>query len=99
MVVLEGEAGIGKTFLLEEALEEAEALGFRCLVGSAEELERHRPFGAISESLGIGRRGRGTGVAHPGEDERRPTTREPFSPSHLAPTRTRLRGARPRDFA
>ena len=40
MVVLEGEAGIGKTFLLEEALEEAEALGFRCLVGSAEELEQ-----------------------------------------------------------
>src|SRR5438128_1758933 len=70
MVVLEGEAGIGKTFLLEEALDRAEALGFRCFIGGAEELEQHRPFGAISESLRIGRRGRGSSVAHPGENER-----------------------------
>jgi len=58
MVLLQGEAGIGKTFLLEAALRQAEDLGFRCFCGAAEELERHRPFGAISESLGIGRRGR-----------------------------------------
>ena len=53
LVTLEGEAGIGKTFLLEQALSKAEALGFRCFAGGAEELERHRPFGAISEALGI----------------------------------------------
>src|SRR5438445_2686722 len=71
LVFIEGEAGIGKTFLLEEALVGAEAMGFRCFAGSAEELECHRPFGAIAESLGIGRRGRVPGVTYPGEDERR----------------------------
>jgi DNA-binding CsgD family transcriptional regulator/tetratricopeptide (TPR) repeat protein len=71
LVFVEGEAGIGKTFLLEEALVSAEAMGFRCFAGSAEELERHRPFGAIAESLGIGRRGRGPGVTFAGEEERR----------------------------
>ncbi len=71
LITLEGEAGIGKTFLLEEALGRAEALGFRCFVGGAEELERHRPFGAASEALGIGRRGRLDDHPGPGEDERR----------------------------
>src|SRR5438128_2438394 len=71
LVVLEGEAGIGKTFLLDQALARAEALGFRSFVGAAEELERHRPFGTICEALGIGRRGRSSIVAHPGEDDRR----------------------------
>lgn len=70
-VTLEGEAGIGKTFLLEQTLAKAEAMGFRCFVGGAEELERHRPFGAISESLGIGRRGRADQLSHPGDEERR----------------------------
>src|SRR5207302_1905617 len=51
IALLEGEAGIGKTFLLKAALCQAEDLGFRCFCGAAEELERHRPFGAISESL------------------------------------------------
>ncbi|MEA2588939.1 MAG: hypothetical protein QOH66_1866, partial [Actinomycetota bacterium] len=71
LVTLEGEAGIGKTFLLEQSRALAEAMGFRCFVGGAEELERHRPFGAISESLGIGRRGRGDHQSRPGDDERR----------------------------
>jgi DNA-binding CsgD family transcriptional regulator len=71
LVTLEGEAGIGKTFLLEQTLAKAEAMGFRCFVGGAEDLERHRPFGAISESLGIGRRGRGDQLSRPGDDERR----------------------------
>jgi len=71
LVTLEGEAGIGKTFLLEEALSKARSLGFRCFAGAAEELERHRPFGAISEALGIGRRGRIDEVPLPGDDKRR----------------------------
>ncbi|MCW3034689.1 MAG: putative LuxR family transcriptional regulator [Actinobacteria bacterium] len=71
LVTLEGEAGIGKTVLLEQALSKAEALGFRCFAGGAEELERHRPFGAISEALGIGRRGRIDQPPLPGDDERR----------------------------
>src|SRR2546429_749503 len=71
LVFIEGEAGIGKTFLLEETLARAKERGFRCFAGSAEELECHRPFGAIAESLGIGRRGRGPAVSFPGEEERR----------------------------
>ena len=71
LVTLEGEAGIGKTFLLEEALSKARSLGFRCFAGAAEELERHRPFGAISEALGIGRRGRIDEVPLPGDDKGR----------------------------
>jgi DNA-binding CsgD family transcriptional regulator len=71
LAFVEGEAGIGKTVLLEEALVGAEAMGFRCFAGSAEELECHRPFGAIAESLGIGRRGRVPDVTFPGEEERR----------------------------
>src|SRR5256885_7941022 len=71
LVFIEGEAGIGKTFLLEETLARARDMGFRCFAGSAEELECHRPFGAIAESLGIGRRGRGPGVMLPAEEELR----------------------------
>src|SRR5262249_12939116 len=71
LAFIEGEAGIGKTFLLEEALTRAETMGFRCFTGAAEELECHRPFGAIAESLGIGRRGHLPGVALPGEEKRR----------------------------
>jgi DNA-binding CsgD family transcriptional regulator len=68
---VEGEAGIGKTFLLEEALGRARTMGFRCFTGGAEELERHRPFGVIAEALGVGRRGRRPGIAYAGENERR----------------------------
>src|SRR5437763_16943078 len=71
LATLEGEAGIGKTFLLEDVLEKARSLGFRCFAGAAEELERHRPFGAISEALGIGRRGRIDEAPLPGDDKRR----------------------------
>lgn len=55
VVLIEGEPGIGKTVLLEESCRQAAALGFRCLVGRADELARHRPFGAIVECLGKGR--------------------------------------------
>ena len=56
MAVLEGEAGIGKTSLVLQTLATAHRRGFTCLVASAEELERHRPFGAIAQALGVRRR-------------------------------------------
>ncbi|HEU5004121.1 MAG TPA: AAA family ATPase [Actinomycetota bacterium] len=61
LVLVEGEAGIGKTSLLREALLQAEAMGFRCWSGGADELERHRPFGAVTEALGIRHRGSAAG--------------------------------------
>jgi DNA-binding CsgD family transcriptional regulator len=70
LVFIEGEAGIGKTSLLRTALARAGAMGFRCFVGRAEELERHRPFGAVAELLGIGRWGLRPPVTDGGEDDR-----------------------------
>jgi predicted ATPase len=49
--VVEGEAGIGKTRLLGEALAEARARGMQVLSGRAERLERLRPFGVLVEAL------------------------------------------------
>ena len=51
IVLIEGEAGIGKTRLVGEALAEARRLGFDVLEGSADELERRRPYGALIECL------------------------------------------------
>lgn len=50
-VLIEGEAGIGKTRLVEELLSEAVAAGFGVIAGRAEDLERMRPFGAIADAL------------------------------------------------
>ncbi|HEY4411034.1 MAG TPA: AAA family ATPase, partial [Acidimicrobiia bacterium] len=50
VVVLEGEAGIGKTRLLEEALGGARARVYR---GAAEELSGNLPFGVVVDALGI----------------------------------------------
>jgi predicted ATPase len=50
-VVIEGEAGIGKTRLLEAALARARERGFRVFSAAAEELEIRRPFGVISDCL------------------------------------------------
>ncbi len=55
IVVLEGEAGIGKTRLIQEATHEAAARGATVLVGAAEELEQGRPFGALVAALGLTR--------------------------------------------
>jgi DNA-binding CsgD family transcriptional regulator len=51
-VLLEGEAGIGKSRLLAAALERARERGFRVLLGRGDEVERTRPFGALVEALG-----------------------------------------------
>jgi DNA-binding CsgD family transcriptional regulator/tetratricopeptide (TPR) repeat protein len=53
VALIEGEAGIGKTRLLAEALDRARGLGFQPFVGTAAELERDRPFGALVEAFDL----------------------------------------------
>ena len=52
VVLVEGEAGIGKTQLLETTLRRAGDQGFRVFAGRADEIERARPFGPLAEALG-----------------------------------------------
>ena len=52
IVLVEGEAGIGKTRLLAETLELARARSLHVAAGRAEELERTRPFGLLADTLG-----------------------------------------------
>jgi hypothetical protein len=53
MVLLEGEAGIGKTRLLDHALQDAKGRGLQVLAGRAGELERTRPFGVVAGIFGV----------------------------------------------
>lgn len=65
VVLVHGEAGIGKTRLVREVLTHAENSGFAVLAGRAEDLERMRPFGAIADAMANLARKRGpqgTGV-------------------------------------
>ena len=55
IVLVEGEAGIGKTRLLARVLEDATGRGMQVAVGRAEELERTRPFGVLAAALGCAR--------------------------------------------
>jgi DNA-binding CsgD family transcriptional regulator len=55
VVLVEGEAGIGKTRLLAQVLEDAAGRGMRVAAGRAEELERTRPFGVLAEVFGCTR--------------------------------------------
>ena len=52
VVLIEGEAGIGKTRLLDTAVEDARARGMQVARGRAEELEQHRPFGLVAAAFG-----------------------------------------------
>lgn len=49
--LVRGEAGIGKSRLLSEALAVAEDRGYRIFLGRAEELEQRRPFGTLTDAL------------------------------------------------
>src|SRR6516165_4713897 len=52
IVLVEGEAGIGKTRLLADVLGDAADRGMQVAVGRAEELERTRPFGVLAAAFG-----------------------------------------------
>ncbi|MFD0688102.1 ATP-binding protein [Actinomadura fibrosa] len=51
IVFLEGEPGIGKTFLLEALLARARGRGARTLSGTADAMGGSRPFGVLAEAL------------------------------------------------
>src|SRR5690348_7046587 len=55
VVLIEGEAGIGKTRLLAQVLEDARGRGMQVATGRAEELERTRPFGLLAAAFGCTR--------------------------------------------
>ena len=52
VVLIEGEAGIGKSRLLEEALESARGRGIQVTAGRAEELQQTRPFSVVADAFG-----------------------------------------------
>jgi len=55
VVLVEGEAGIGKTRLLAQVLQDARGRGMQVAAGRAEELERTRPFGLLAAAFGCAR--------------------------------------------
>ena len=63
VLMLHGEAGIGKTRLIRELVAHAEHSGFAVLAGRAEDLERMRPFGAIADAVANFARQRAQDVA------------------------------------
>ena len=55
VVLIDGEAGIGKTRLLQDALEKAGCRGLRVAAARAAELEQARPFGLVAGMFGCTR--------------------------------------------
>ena len=55
IVVVEGEAGIGKSRLLAEALEAPRSRGLEVVAGRGQDLERNRPFGLLADAFGCSR--------------------------------------------
>jgi DNA-binding CsgD family transcriptional regulator/tetratricopeptide (TPR) repeat protein len=52
VLLLEGEAGIGKSRLLGEMLDRARGRDLAVVTGRGEDLERTRPFGVLADALG-----------------------------------------------
>jgi DNA-binding CsgD family transcriptional regulator len=52
-MVIEGDAGIGKTELVHHIIDEAAAFGAASLRGEAHAFQRNRPFGAIADALDL----------------------------------------------
>ena len=52
IALIDGEAGIGKSRLLAEALAAGQGRGMQIATSQAEELERARPFGVVADALG-----------------------------------------------
>jgi predicted ATPase len=55
LMLIEGEAGIGKTRLLDCALDDARVRGMQVAHGRAEELEQNRPVGLVASVFGCDR--------------------------------------------
>lgn len=55
VTLVEGEAGIGKTSLVTRMVEMAGALDVQVMRGAAEELDRSRPFGLLTDTLELER--------------------------------------------
>lgn len=53
VVLIEGEAGIGKTTVVTEVARMAQAAGVRVACGEADEFDARRPFGIMAKALGI----------------------------------------------
>jgi DNA-binding CsgD family transcriptional regulator/tetratricopeptide (TPR) repeat protein len=52
-LLVEGEAGIGKTRLVQRIVEESRNVGASVLAGGAHPLERNRPFGVLVDALDL----------------------------------------------
>jgi DNA-binding CsgD family transcriptional regulator len=56
VLVIEGEAGIGKTSLVQAMVDDARSRGVAVCWGEAHPFERTRPFGVVAAALGLSRR-------------------------------------------
>lgn len=56
VLVIQGEAGIGKTRLVESIVDDARSRGATVFRGEAHPFERTRPFGVLAAALGLRRR-------------------------------------------
>ncbi len=56
VLAIEGEAGIGKTRLVESIADDARSRGMAVFSGRAHPFERTRPFGVVAAALGLGPR-------------------------------------------
>ena len=56
VLVIEGEAGIGKTRLVQSIIDDARSRDVAVFYGQAHPFERTRPFGVVAGALGVSRR-------------------------------------------